>query len=214
MSKLFKPTYLYIKTHNKTGLKYFGKTVSDPLTYKGSGIRWRRHLKKHGNDVSTKILGYYTDRDECSRAAQTFSEKHNIVESKEWANIMVENGYTGGPYEFSKIDKEKVSKAVKEKQWDSEKGTARRLLHADRIRGENNHMAKTYKIIKASGETLTIKCLKSFCRENNLIWNTVKDNVGKGKITRRGVKDTSFFQSDTKRKIEGWEIIELRTGEE
>lgn len=29
------PIYLYVKTHRKTGLKYFGKTVKDPLTYKG-----------------------------------------------------------------------------------------------------------------------------------------------------------------------------------
>ena len=26
----FKPTWLYIKQHNTTGLKYFGKTTKDP----------------------------------------------------------------------------------------------------------------------------------------------------------------------------------------
>lgn len=36
----FKPTYLYIKIHNDTGLKYFGKTCSKtPKQYKGSGRR-------------------------------------------------------------------------------------------------------------------------------------------------------------------------------
>ncbi len=50
----FKPTYLYIKTHNKTGMKYFGKTVSeDPEKYSGSGVYWKRHIEKHGNDVTT-----------------------------------------------------------------------------------------------------------------------------------------------------------------
>lgn len=29
----FLPTYLYIKTHNQTGLKYFGKTTKDPFKY-------------------------------------------------------------------------------------------------------------------------------------------------------------------------------------
>lgn len=39
--------YLYLKTHNKTGLKYLGKTVSvDPHLYQGSGTIWRRHIKK------------------------------------------------------------------------------------------------------------------------------------------------------------------------
>jgi transposase len=49
--------YLYVKTHNKTGLKYLGKTTKlDPHKYSGSGKRWLRHLKKHGFDYTTEIL--------------------------------------------------------------------------------------------------------------------------------------------------------------
>lgn len=48
--------YLYLKTHNTTGLKYLGKTVKDPSTYKGSGLHWTRHLAKHGNDVNTEAI--------------------------------------------------------------------------------------------------------------------------------------------------------------
>jgi len=48
--------FLYKKTHNKTGLKYLGKTQQDPYKYKGSGTYWTRHLAIHGNDVSTEIL--------------------------------------------------------------------------------------------------------------------------------------------------------------
>lgn len=34
----FVPPWLYIKQHNQTGLKYFGKTIrKDPKKYKGSG---------------------------------------------------------------------------------------------------------------------------------------------------------------------------------
>lgn len=88
---MFKPTYLYIKTHNKTKLKYFGKTTRDPYQYKGSGYHWIRHLKKHGEDVHTEILGYFTDKDKCLSAALEFSTKHNIVESTEWANLRVES---------------------------------------------------------------------------------------------------------------------------
>jgi hypothetical protein len=87
---MFKPTYLYIKTHNTTGLKYFGKTITDPNTYKGSGTVWTRHIKKHGYDVTTEILGYYTDKQECLTAAVEFSNSNNIVESKEWANLRLE----------------------------------------------------------------------------------------------------------------------------
>ena len=48
--------YLYIKTHNITGLKYLGKTEKDPYRYNGSGKYWKRHLKKYGRDIKTEIL--------------------------------------------------------------------------------------------------------------------------------------------------------------
>jgi len=48
--------YLYLKTHNKTGLKYLGKTIQNPYKYQGSGEYWIPHIKKHGYDVTTKIL--------------------------------------------------------------------------------------------------------------------------------------------------------------
>lgn len=97
---MFKPTHLYIKTHKKTGLKYFGKTVSkNPETYQGSGTRWKHHLKEHGSshsDITTEILGYYTDEAECRNAALKFSEEHNIVDSDDWANLEPEDGTWGG----------------------------------------------------------------------------------------------------------------------
>ena len=65
--------YLYIKTHNKTGLKYFGKTIFDPYSYNGSGKYWRRHLKKYGCDITTKIYGCYNDKNKCMEDAIKFS---------------------------------------------------------------------------------------------------------------------------------------------
>ena len=54
---MFKPTYLYVKTHRITGLQYLGKTSrTDPYSYPGSGKRWRAHLDKHGYDFETKIF--------------------------------------------------------------------------------------------------------------------------------------------------------------
>jgi hypothetical protein len=90
---MFKPTYLYIKTHNKTGLKYFGKTTkNNPYKYTGSGFKWINHLKKHGNDVTTEIVGYYTNQHDCVNAAIEFSKNENIVNSDKWANLIVETG--------------------------------------------------------------------------------------------------------------------------
>lgn len=103
---MFKPTYLYIKTHNITGLKYFGKTTAkDPYKYEGSGIYWNRHLKVHGKDISTEIIGYYTDKEECLRVAIKFSIENNIVESDDWANLKEER-LDGG---WDHITKEQLS---------------------------------------------------------------------------------------------------------
>lgn len=116
MSKLFNPTTLYIKTHNVTGLKYFGKTTSNPYEYRGSGIYWTAHLKRHGNDVTTEILGYYTDKDECVQAANLFSTENNIVKAvnennkKIWANQIIENGTDGGATWFGPRPREMVER--------------------------------------------------------------------------------------------------------
>lgn len=115
--KQFKPTYLYIKTHNVTGLKYFGKTTSkDPHRYKGSGHIWTPHIKKHGYDVTTEILGYFTDQDICVSVALDFSEKNNIVDSKEWANLMLENGVCGGDVMSGKTIEDRILTVAKRKQ--------------------------------------------------------------------------------------------------
>lgn len=89
---------LYIKTHNITGLKYFGTTTAvDPAKYNGSGKYWIRHLRKHGNDVSTIIYKQYDCVcEELIIDALAFSEENNIVNSNEWANLIPENGYDGG----------------------------------------------------------------------------------------------------------------------
>ena len=94
--KKFYPTYLYIKTHNITGLKYFGKTTNDPYKYYGSGKHWISHLKKHGYNISTEVIGFFENIKECQHVAETFSIEHDITGSKEWANMIVENGLDGG----------------------------------------------------------------------------------------------------------------------
>ena len=95
--KSFIPTYLYIKQHNVTGLKYFGKTAKkDPVAYKGSGIHWQRHIKLHGNDVTTLWFQLFTDETSIKEFALNFSEVNNIVDSTEWANLKPEDGLEGG----------------------------------------------------------------------------------------------------------------------
>ena len=92
----FVQTWLYIKKHNVTGLKYFGRTSQlDPIKYTGSGTVWRRHLKKHGNNVTTIWYHLYTDLESIRNDAISFSISHDIINSKEWANLVIEDGING-----------------------------------------------------------------------------------------------------------------------
>jgi hypothetical protein len=88
-------TYLYAKQHNITGLRYFGKTKKDPLTYKGSGTYWLRHLKMHGNNVTTTWYHAYEDKSTLKEEAIFFSRVYDIVDSKDWANLTIETGLDG-----------------------------------------------------------------------------------------------------------------------
>lgn len=87
--------YLYLKTHNVTGLKYLGKTEQDPYQYSGSGVWWKAHLKKHGHDVTTEVLFKTEDKAEFKEVALEYSNKWNIVESADFANLMLEEGQGG-----------------------------------------------------------------------------------------------------------------------
>jgi hypothetical protein len=126
-----KPTYLYVKQHNITGLKYFGKTSKNPYAYQGSGKYWISHIKQHGRKyVKTLwVSEVFTDKVNLVVAALKFSFENDIVNSMEWANLKIENGLDGGDsgiYPFWAIGR-KDSPEIKEKR-------------ASKIRGTNNGM--------------------------------------------------------------------------
>jgi len=87
--------YLYLKTHNITGLNYLGKTVQDPYTYRGSGKYWTRHLQQHGNDVSTTVLAECSTIEEFISISIYYSKLYDVVNSSEFANLIEEVGDGG-----------------------------------------------------------------------------------------------------------------------
>ena len=85
--------YLYVKTHNKTGVKYLGKTTKqDTHRYPGSGTDWKTHLKEHGADYTTEIIRECQTNQELNKWGRYYSELWNVVESLEWANRIPETG--------------------------------------------------------------------------------------------------------------------------
>ena len=117
------PTVLYILQHSVTKLKYFGKTTQDIRKYKGSGVYWTDHIKKHGKKhvVTRYVSKPYTDSDTISKRALVFSIRHNIAESKDWGNIKPENGLDGGGTMKGKTH----SAETKQKISDANKGKTR-----------------------------------------------------------------------------------------
>lgn len=95
--------YLYVKTHNKTGLKYLGKTKHNPHKYQGSGTYWKRHIKKYGYDVTTEIVFQSDDIQTFKQKCIYYSILWNIVESSEWANLVEENGVGGSNSRSAKL---------------------------------------------------------------------------------------------------------------
>jgi hypothetical protein len=94
----FIPTWLMVKRHKETGLMYLCKTISkDPNKYKGSGLRWSNHLRKHGRNVENLWSMLFTDKGDIQEFAIFVSEVCEIVHSNEWANLVVEDGVTGWP---------------------------------------------------------------------------------------------------------------------
>ena len=167
---------LYIKTHKVTGLKYFGKTTKkDPHKYTGSGKYWLNHLKKHGKNIDTEIIGRFECEKKCSEFALKFSMENNILESNQWANLRLENGLDGAPvgnsFSLETIEKmrnSKIGKKPKEyfvemakknigwKQTNYQKQKARETLEREWI------------VITPKGQSTTIINLRKFCLENGL----------------------------------------------
>jgi hypothetical protein len=87
--------YLYVKTHNITGLKYLGQTTKNPFNYRGSGLYWKSHLAKHGRDMTTEIIKECETMDDLKKWGIYYSDLWNIVDSDVWANLKPEIGDGG-----------------------------------------------------------------------------------------------------------------------
>ncbi|MFY8212262.1 MAG: NUMOD3 domain-containing DNA-binding protein [Candidatus Nanopelagicus sp.] len=112
--------YLYIKTHKKSRLKYFGYTKQNPYTYAGSGTDWKTHLKNYGHSVETEVILQTTDKSEIIYWGSFYSTKWNIVSAQDdfgnkiWANKIPETG-SGAGRKFGTTLSEKSKKLISDK---------------------------------------------------------------------------------------------------
>lgn len=108
---------LYLKTHNETGLKYLGFTKNDPYIYLGSGKYWVSHIKKYGTNITTEILFQSEYKEDIKNKGKYYSHLWNIVESREFANLTIEEATGGATFKGRKHKPESIQKMK-----DSKKG--------------------------------------------------------------------------------------------
>lgn len=139
------PTYLLIKEHIDTGLKYLCKhdaaNFSDCENYRGSGTYWKKHLKKHGNKVKTTCLFVTENEKEFREVAKKYSLEFNVIESKEWANLCNEEGQGGDTIVDKKVHGEKSKKTWQNPQV-REKLLKHLSVHIENIRPRAIQAAK------------------------------------------------------------------------
>ena len=149
--------YLYVKTHNKTGLKYLGKTQSrDPHKYPGSGVYWTAHLKKHGHDYVTEIIQECQTKEELRKWGLYYSNLWNIVESNAWANLKEEVGDGGRQ---SEEVRKRIGEAGKgrtpwnkgKQVWNDEE--RKKIGERNKARGPQSPETIAKRILKNTGKT-------------------------------------------------------------
>jgi hypothetical protein len=153
--------YLYKKTHNKTGIMYLGKTEKDPFKYKGSGKVWKAHIKKHGYDVTTEILGVFSNLEDFRKEAIRISEELNIVNSPDWANLRLEEGDGGDTSKF--IDYSLLNRGkglTYEERYGSEKAKELRNIRKTSL-GKNSSARKGKSLVELYGEERAAEITKA-----------------------------------------------------
>jgi len=81
-----------------TGLMYLCKTSGkskDPYMYKGSGVRWLNHIKKHKSYIVTCVIGRYESAEDLKKFGLYYSDLFDVVKSPNWANLTEEKGNGG-----------------------------------------------------------------------------------------------------------------------
>jgi hypothetical protein len=155
--------YLYVKTHNKTGLKYLGKTTSkDPHKYKGSGTYWLSHIKKHGYDVSTEIIKETFSKDEITHWGVYYSDLWDVVESNSWANLKPETGDGGSAGGVNKTltTRTKISTTMKGRPAHNKGKKQIHKKHQSRKSNSFNHKGSNGKLLGQIRPKLCCVCCK------------------------------------------------------
>ena len=185
-----KTYYLYVKTHQVTGLKYLGYTgKKDPYKYSGSGKYWKNHLEVYGKHINTEILLETNSLTEIETTGRYFSELWRVVESHEWANLKPEEGQ-GGAF---KLAPESIAKRLETRKKNGTRPSDPEIIakHLETKRQNGTLNTSTPESIAKTMETK---------RQNGTLNTITPESIAKQLETRRqnGTLNTSTLESIAK----------------
>jgi len=150
--------YLYLKTHNVSGLKYLGQTKHNPFKYNGSGVVWKKHLMKYGKDITTEILAECESQEEIRDIGMYYSDKWDVVNNSEFANLQEESGQGATPNKpLSDQHRQSISKGM----LNSEKYRNRNFG----LKGKDNPMYGVSRPLHTAKKVSYNGCIYNSCRE-------------------------------------------------
>lgn len=210
---------LYIKTHNKSGLKYLGYTKQKEYhKYAGSGTYWRLHLKKHGRDYSTEIIAECQSKSKLKELGKYYSSLWNVVKSEEWANLKIETGEGGYPI----MSQASIDKRIdtRRKNGNLNTNTPESIAKALATRKENGTtntqtpavVAKTMTTKKKNGTVtnsdIIAKCLNTK-KKNGTVNSNSPESIARALTTR---KENGTLNTITHDSIEKANNTKKKTG--
>ena len=144
---------LYLKEHKNTGLKYLGYTKrEDCHQYQGSGVYWKKHIKKHGYSVQTKILFETNNKDELKKMGMYYSNLWNVSDNPSFANLKTEEGISGS---YSLETRMKMSESAKKRGAPKTAWTSEDVSEMNRITWSNPEIRR--KRLEGISKSLTGK---------------------------------------------------------
>jgi hypothetical protein len=205
--------YLYIKTHNKTGLKYLGQTKKDPLAYSGSGTIWCKHLLDNGNDVDTTILLSTTCVKERNYWGRYYSTLFRITTAMDdygnriWANVIPETGGGGLQGAMNPMKRDLVRQKTS-----GDNHYTKREGYVETRGGESHHMKKDEhrNRMRGSNNPMSKPEVKSKHLENNRIAQNALETREKKRIAAKDRWADEEFKESTREKMRAGNTLEVR----
>lgn len=173
--------FIYITTCTVNGKKYLGqrKYSHGWESYLGSGVAFRKAVKKHGrNNFVREIICEADTAEELNRLELELTIEYDVVNSDAWYNVCYGGGATSG-FKFSAETKQRMSEKAKGRYTGDKNpmyGVHRKLTEEHKRKISMNHKdqlgEKNWMYGKMYGQNPRSRMVR--CVENGVVYDSAK----------------------------------------